>query len=206
MMKKSTPHPQKGLTAAIIAGGKSRRFGAPKALAQLGNRRLLDYALDLAAAIAPKILLNWNDVNPDSISVETVADKWQECGPLGGIHAVLHAATTPWVAILPCDMPLLAPVVYQFLWRHRQPDVPVVAISQRGMEPLVAVWPKKLSRSPVLEEMLQTKRLSLRAALKSLNCRPARVCEMPDYRPAFFTNVNYPQDLLTLQRFFTNPS
>lgn len=167
---------------------------------------MLDYALDLATKIAHKVLLNWNDVNPDSISVEIVEDEWKNCGPLGGIHSVINASTTSWVATLPCDMPLLSPEVYRFLWSHRQPDVPVVAISHQGVEPLVAVWPKKLSHSPVLEEMLTAKKFSLRTVLKNLNCCYVEVFDMPGYRPEFFANVNYPQDLLDLQRIIKNPS
>lgn len=69
---------------AVLAGGRSSRFGSDKALAMLGGRTLLDHAV---AALAPHC---------DAVVVvgrEDVAD-WPraDMGPLGGIAgALIHA-------------------------------------------------------------------------------------------------------------------
>lgn len=70
---------------AVLAGGRSSRFGSDKALAMLGGRSLLDHAL---AALAPHV---------DAMIVVgrgEIAD-WPrpDMGPLGGIAgALIHAA------------------------------------------------------------------------------------------------------------------
>lgn len=206
MMSPREPKPPVSLTAAIIAGGKSRRFGSNKALARLGDQRLIDYAIDLAKKVGNKILLNWNDVNPNSISIVPVRDEWEECGPLAGIHAVLSVSETLWVAILPCDMPLLSPEVYRWLWKHRLKNAPVVAVSHRGIEPMVAIWPRRIILSPAFSQLRTAGIFSLHRVLEQLHSHRVNVVEMPGYRNRFFANVNHPQDLQDLQRFIKNRS
>ncbi|WP_432769621.1 MAG: molybdenum cofactor guanylyltransferase [Sphingopyxis sp.] len=78
---------------AVLAGGRSRRFGSDKALAMLDGRSLLDHAL---AALAPHC---------DAVVVVgrgEIAD-WPraDLGPLGGIAGALtHAAGTGFDRVL----------------------------------------------------------------------------------------------------------
>jgi len=192
------------LTAAIIAGGKSQRFGAPKALARIGGKRLIDYALETAHAISAQVILNAPDIPEfERISdITLLPDSIPHCGPLGGIFTVLTNAETPWVAVLPCDMPLLSPAVYQYLWEHRGKNPVIAAVSHKGVEPLVSIWQK--SFTPVLERNLNQKELALHTLLKktggALLPLPGK---MPGYRKEFFLNVNYREDLQRILNFFS---
>lgn len=101
------------VTLAILAGGGSRRFGAPKQRARWAGRWLLQELVERWRPAAVRILLAGP---PDSImedaaalKIETAADSWAGTGPLAGIHAALAASRTDRVFFLPCDMPL-APV------------------------------------------------------------------------------------------------
>jgi len=87
------------LSAAIIAGGKSRRFGSPKALAVLGNSTLIDYAIHTAGAISEEIIISYGEENLFAgKTIPVIPDAIPDCGPLGGIYTVLLHAKTPWVA------------------------------------------------------------------------------------------------------------
>ncbi len=192
------------LTAAIIAGGKSRRFGAPKALAQIGSKRLIDYAVETAQAISTRVILNApHTPGGEQISdLAIIPDIIPHCGPLGGIYSVLKHAETPWVAVLPCDMPLLSPAVYQFLWEHRGKKPVIAAVSHIGVEPLVAIWQKSLA--PVLETYLNRNELALHTILKKLDAALLPLPDMmPDYRQEFFLNVNFREDLQKIINFFS---
>jgi molybdenum cofactor guanylyltransferase len=77
------------LLGAIIAGGKARRFGSDKALAQLDGKPLLQHVIDgLRQHCAAMIICgkNWPDM-------KCVPDYPQpDMGPLGGLCAALHYA------------------------------------------------------------------------------------------------------------------
>jgi hypothetical protein len=70
---------------AILAGGRSRRFGSDKALARLGGERLIDRA---AAALRPQVdrLIVCGRVMPAMVCV---ADRPSpDLGPLGGLGPI----------------------------------------------------------------------------------------------------------------------
>lgn len=187
------PIPQ--VSAGIIAGGQSRRFGRPKALAQLQGQPLIEYAIRTAGAISNIVMLSYGTHHffPDS-RVVPIADRIPDCGPLGGIFSVLVAASTPWVAVLPCDMPLLRPEVYEVLYAHREEGRPVVACSRNGLEPLVSLWPVEVAGK--LESRLKEGRLALHRAVEALEgIQVSMVDHFPRDHVYLFRNVNYPQDL-----------
>jgi molybdopterin-guanine dinucleotide biosynthesis protein A len=88
---------------AVIAGGKSTRFGSDKALAELGGRRLIDHVVDRLGALAAQIVMCGREHD----GLTSLADQPAAgLGPLGGIAAALlearargHAA----VLSMPCD-------------------------------------------------------------------------------------------------------
>lgn len=191
------------LAAAVIAGGRSTRFGSSKALAELEGRRLIEHALTLAAAMASRVILNYGSVNPwPEAPVPAVADRYPGCGPMGGILAVLDAADTDYVAILPCDMPLLTPEIYRALFRLRVPECPVVARSHLGLEPLVAIWPAAMAAP--LQEALEARQYALHRFLKSVNALEVPLPEiLPDYQASWFANINRPEDLEAVRKGMT---
>ncbi len=184
------------LTVAIIAGGKSKRFGAQKALAQLAGKRLIDYALTLANNISEEVLLNVNDTNKFvDIAAKIIPDLQPACGPLGGIYTVLQSTKTDWVAILPCDMPLLSGNVYEILFENRRENLPVVAVSHRGVEPLVSIWPKRIAESEIWVQKFAENNFALHKTLRQLNaCEIDMTKLLTPYQPEIFLNVNYPGD------------
>lgn len=188
---------------AIIAGGKSERFGEPKDRALLNGQSLLEYALKLARTLSPQIAVfsGRNElVLPGNISV--YPDIIPDSGPLGGIFTALYYLPTPFIATLPCDMPLLTADVYHLLYANRTADRPVVALSEKGLEPLVAIWPLVAAR--IVLTNLMTGKLSLRKSLTEMNARHIYLPDaLTNYTPDMMLNINYKKDLQELnQRYF----
>jgi molybdopterin-guanine dinucleotide biosynthesis protein A len=98
-------------TVAILAGGRSRRFGSDKALARLDGRTLLDIVLGRFRGRFPELLLVVNQLDrfPVAPDVRVVADRFPDCGPLGAIHAALEEAAHPLVACCTVDAPFVEP-------------------------------------------------------------------------------------------------
>ena len=98
------------ITGIVLCGGRGRRFGgAPKALAKLHGRPLLDHVLKRLAPQVSRVLLSvGQSADPFSqFGLETIVDVEPGTGPLGGVVAALPAVRTRWVLTCPADTPCL---------------------------------------------------------------------------------------------------
>jgi molybdopterin-guanine dinucleotide biosynthesis protein A len=190
----------KELSVAILAGGKSVRFGESKANAYFGNQTLMDNSIMIGELISTNILIIKHlQQQFEQISVPIFTDIIQDCGPLGGIYTALENIKTPWLAVLPCDMPFITPEIYEIIFSHRGENKPVVAVSENGIESLVSIWPKSLSAE--LRKFLINKELTTNKILKKLNAVQVSIPEkFEDYQPEFFMNINYKKDLENLDK------
>lgn len=90
---------------AVLAGGRSTRFGSDKAEAMLAGHRLLDHALQALGAHVDEMVLCGRTVE----GIISLSDRpASDLGPLGGINAALHHARQHGfdaVITTGCDMP-----------------------------------------------------------------------------------------------------
>ncbi len=96
-------------TLAVLAGGRSERFGSDKTLAILQGRTLLLRAVErLGPAFAETLVVaNRADRFGDVPGARMVADRFPGRGPLAGIHAALEEATHGIVIVATVDAPLV---------------------------------------------------------------------------------------------------
>ena len=96
------------VTGLILAGGQGRRFGgADKGLALHRGRPLAAHQLALLTGRVTQVLISANRHLADyrSMGVEVVSDTVPDWpGPLAGMSAAAHAARTPWLVCVPCDV------------------------------------------------------------------------------------------------------
>ena len=101
------------ITGLILAGGRGQRLGGvDKGLQPWRGRPLVDHALERLAPQVNDVMISANRNAPAYASRVTrvLADASDDFpGPLAGILAGLRAATTPWLAVVPCDSPCLPP-------------------------------------------------------------------------------------------------
>lgn len=189
------PIDRRKITAAIIGGGKSTRFGSPKLLAVFRGAPLVQRALRLAERLSDHVLAVCGNLDyPFPPRVTVMHDLIPDCGPLGGIDTALQTARTDWLFTLPGDVPLLPYEVYQEVWKLRHPERPVVAFSHNGIEPLVALWPVALKDT--VRGFLDERELRMRYVLKQCNVVECHIPKrLPNYRPKWFANVNTVEDL-----------
>ncbi len=184
------------LTIAIIAGGSSSRFREPKELFVYKGQPLLLHALHLAKRINYKIILitNRNDQSILPPDIPTVPDIKKNCGPLGGIYTALVHSVTPYIAVMPCDMPGLSSNLYELLYRERHSEIPVALTSEKGVEPMVSIWPKILTAR--IKEFILSRNFEMRKVLADLDAKIINIqYTYENYQPDLFLNINSKKDL-----------
>jgi molybdenum cofactor guanylyltransferase len=186
------------LLAAILAGGRSRRFGAPKALAELHGRPMLAWVRDAVAAAVPDPVLIANDPAPyREFGMPIRADLVPDGGPLGGLHAALEwAAESDRAGVLcvACDTPFLGVALLRRLVEEfARTDAALVApesAGPRGVEPLCAIY--RTAVLPEVERRLHAGEHALGdlvGALRAHRLPLAEVRVLADPETVFF-NIN----------------
>lgn len=179
------------ITLALLAGGKSTRFGSDKLFAKYGEQTFIERALEIAAMISENVIVIGNVSLP---GYYVFKDVFTDRGPLGAVHSALLNSGTDYIATLPVDMPKMNPAVYNLLDEYRNDKEPVVAVSHTGLEPLVCIWPKKALS--LIENKLMNNLNSPIVVLNQMNARRISVpAGMTDYNPDYFLNINHVDDL-----------
>ncbi len=185
------------VAGVIQAGGKSTRMGGtPKALLDVGGRRIIERIVDVIDAVLGPPLLVTN--TPDLyafLRLRMVPDVHPDAGSLGGIYSGLAAAAGDAAFTVACDMPFLhADLVRLVVSRAGDGDVVIPRVEDR-LETLHACYARTCL--PFMEERIAAGRLKIAGFFGDV-----RVVEIPesDVRahrdPAIaFMNVNTPEEL-----------
>ena len=104
---------ENNIIAAILAGGKSRRFGVDKSTTKLGNKTLIEHTISKIEKKFSEILIisNNQEIKVDKKNVFVLKDCIQgQLGPLVGVLSAMKWVETnnkkyDWVATFPCDTP-----------------------------------------------------------------------------------------------------
>jgi molybdopterin-guanine dinucleotide biosynthesis protein A len=188
----------------VLAGGESRRFGSPKALALWRGKRLIDHLFDRLSRHSARTIIVTNPLpqEPDWPGGAVVRDDPSlPAGPLRGIVRGLAECETDWAWVVSCDTPVVMIGLLEALRREARPgDVAVTPVWRGLAQPLVACWERAAARA--LEEILKAGEHSPGAALERLGRRPfpEKMCRAIDPEGLSFFNVNTPADLRNLER------
>jgi molybdopterin-guanine dinucleotide biosynthesis protein A len=112
------------LYGLLLTGGHSRRMQRDKAALEYEGRSQLERAMDL---LTPWVQRAFVSIRPDQRSdprraaFDVIPDLVPDLGPLGGIHAALHAHPDKAWLVLACDLPFLRANTVRYLVEHREP-------------------------------------------------------------------------------------
>ena len=130
----------------ILAGGKSSRFGADKALARVGGHTLLESLATTLRPLASSLIVvaDRNDKYA-SLGFETIADAVPGLGPMGGLKTALSDCTArnsaqEWLLLVSCDWAGVRPEWISQLMQARTDRAQVVAFKGENWEPLLALY------------------------------------------------------------------
>jgi molybdopterin-guanine dinucleotide biosynthesis protein A len=185
------------VTGVIQAGGRSTRMGGrPKALMELGGRRIIERVVAALDGVIDELLIVTN--TPDLyafLRLPMVPDVHPEGGSLGGIYTGLKAAAGDAAFTVACDMPFLRrDVVRLVVERAGLGDVVIPRVGDQ-FETMHAVYQKACL--PHMEERLLTGQLKIVGFFDKVRVvviEEAEVARWAD--PAIvFMNVNTPEEL-----------
>jgi molybdopterin-guanine dinucleotide biosynthesis protein A len=179
------------LTAFVLAGGKSSRMGADKALLELASQTLLQRVLELARAVTEDVRIVGS---PEKFGefVPVVEDKYANRGPLGGIHAALASTSTTFNLILAVDLPFLEKEFLLHLLAEARTSGAVVTVPRAagGLQPLCAVYRREFAE--LAEQALAEGRNKIDTLYAQTTVRIIEEDELARFAfsPAMFDNLN----------------
>lgn len=176
-------------SGAVLAGGKSSRFGSNKARYVHQNKSLIQHVLASLGPASEHFIIA-NQPYPD-LELPVYGDILTVAGPLTGIHAALHYARYDWVAVAACDMPLLTVAYWQELATYCT-DALVVVKSERGLEPLAAFYPRRLK--PAIAQYLAAGGRSVQGFLETTDKQVIPLANLK-LNPDVLKNINHPAEL-----------
>lgn len=165
----------------LLVGGASRRFGSPKALAEVDGETLADRGRRVLAAACEEVLVVGK---AGELPFDVIDDAAEVRAPIAGVVAGLKAAANDVVVFLPVDCPRVTPE----LLRAFGDACRDAAVPQTG--PLPGAWAK--SALPLLEERLRDGPFALYRTYDELD-----VVEM-HVDPALVADVDTPDELAGL--------
>lgn len=136
--------PLDNLSAAILAGGMSKRMGRDKAFLPVNGKPLIEIIYERLGAMFPSVVISARDaLRFKNYPWTVVTDILPTACPLAGIHAVLTHAVTDYSFVVGCDMPWLdARVIEAMAARLGKTEI-VTIESGRGIEPLHTFYSKR---------------------------------------------------------------
>lgn len=191
------------LLGVVLAGGESRRFGSPKALAVLEGEPLWKRAHARVAGAGLPVLVLANDPGVVAEVVGTAevrADLRPGLGPLAGIETGLREAEARGirgVLVFACDLTRVSGQMLVELVQSwpGQGGAAFSAPGPWGLSPVCSVWGVDLL--PAVMAALDAGRASPGALLRSLPHVRIDIAEIdPEADPArVFRSANTPEDL-----------
>lgn len=175
----------------MLAGGRGRRLGEPKMLAQLDGRPLLAHALAHAReAGLDTVVVAKADTPLPPLDVPVLREPATPAHPLLGIVTALHELPdVRGIVALGGDLPFVPPALIRALADAGGPVVPVAA---GRPQPLVARYDR--AQLPALEAAL-AEESSLVAAVRDAAALEGSRLAALDPAGVAFVNVNTPDDL-----------
>lgn len=129
----------------LLAGGLSRRFGSPKAFAELDGKAFYEYAYDALAAVCDQVAVitrpELKSRFPVALDVIADTEKFAGFGPLAGIYTAMAERPAKQYLVLPCDMPFISASETGALMKLASEKTDITAVRAGDHDiPLFSLW------------------------------------------------------------------
>jgi molybdopterin-guanine dinucleotide biosynthesis protein A len=196
-----SPERYADLAAVLLAGGRSLRMGADKALLRLGETPVVALLKSRLLEVTDEVLLSAND--PETyrfLALPCVTDRYPDCGPLAGLHAAMLHTCRPWLLALACDLPAITSTLLRSLYHHAAGYDAVVPVTADGRRhPVCALYHR--SCLPAMERNLISGENRLIRLLRDPGLRIRQLTAAEgDFTDSILIDVNAPEDFALFQK------
>ena len=188
-------------TGFVLAGGKSSRMGANKALLSLDGTTLLQRTRQVLEAVCQNVFI----LGPLELYGGfggCYEDVYPNCGPLGGIHVALLHSKTHFNLITAVDTPFLAPDFLSYMLERAMQSSAMVTAPQIGAyaEPVCAVYSRDFL--PIAEAALKAGNYKIVPLFPREQTLIITEAELGQFAlgPEMFDNLNTPEDFERARR------
>ncbi len=180
------------ISGAVLAGGRSSRFGTDKALHSWQGKTLLEAALQSFDQYQDVFIVGGKPEYAQFARV--IPDTQPFAGALHGIATALEVALHPRVCITACDMPNLSSAYWQYLETFNAEVV--IPENQHGqLEPLAAIYNKQLlahAQNAIARDNFKLSTWFQGAEIQIVSWANLE----PRFSSQIFLNANYLEDLV----------
>ena len=193
------------MSAIIVAGGISKRFGQDKGVVTLAGKPLIHHMLDKLNTIVDEIIIIVNSEEQKKTLTQAMHKKTRVMVDKVNVHTSLAGALTGFEAVqneytllLPCDTPFISPEILNFLLEvcaNRSAAIP--RWPNGNIEPLHAAYHAQTAAEAASAAM-ENGKLDMRSMIQGMrNVRYISTIVLQQFNPKLttFFNINTLNDL-----------
>jgi molybdopterin-guanine dinucleotide biosynthesis protein A len=190
-------------SAVILAGGKSTRMGINKCTVLFHGKPLIYWPISLLKEVVDEVIISVSMNNDASAlknyfkeDVSIINDEQSDFGPLMGILSSFRGAQGEFVALAPCDSPLIQVGLYERLFELARGNEGAVPMVNGFWEPLHGVY-KRESMISAINKVIKNGKARPIDTYEFLNIQKLTQDEIMTFDPslASFVNINFLSDL-----------
>lgn len=182
------------MTGAILAGGRSRRMGANKALIKINDETIIQRTVRIFKDIFNETIIIANEpLLYQGLSTRVCADIHKDTGSIGGIYTALSLSKGGHVFVAACDMPFLDKNAIQKVIDHPAGDA-VIPFIQGRFHPMHALYSKSCMKQ--IETLIKEKDLRLSSLIERIHVKKLTEHDFPGIDiAASVENINTKEEL-----------
>ena len=184
------------ISAFILIGGKSERFGSEKWRANINGKSVLDRIWDACMHFEERVIIGKE--KPKKFKKPFICDQLEIQAPINGLYTALQNSQHDWIQLVSCDLPLIEADVFQMLWNSnaQESDI-VIPFSNNRYQVTCALYHKRTLN--YLESAINENDFSLLSLIKNLKI--TKVNFNSDKR---FWNMNTKKNLGEISNYLAN--
>ncbi|MFL2982900.1 MAG: molybdenum cofactor guanylyltransferase [Candidatus Neomarinimicrobiota bacterium] len=131
------------VSAFILIGGDSSRFGYPKWKASIGGMTILERIWKQCEKCEHRFIIGKKI--PTGSTKPFIKDILDIQAPINGLYTALKKSKTNWILLLSCDLPLISEKILLHLWNHNDKSKDIIVPRIKGrLEPTCAFYHKNV--------------------------------------------------------------
>ena len=184
------------ISAFILIGGKSERFGSEKWRANINGKSVLDRIWDACMHFEERIVIGKE--KPKNFIKPFICDQLEIQAPINGLYTAMQHTEHDWIQLVSCDLPLIEADVFQILWNTKtQESNAVIPLTNNQHQVTCALYHRRILN--YLKSAIDKNDFSLLSLIKNLKI--TKINFNSDKR---FWNMNTKKNLVEISNYLAN--